>query len=163
MYGFARANITPDKLAPLLLGDPFSRYYTTLYLNTVKTNKKALETYNNDTRGQEVNDLSEYSRMTEFFQPLLEPLIGVNTLHYSVSTSVGIVIAIAIVAVATIGIAFIVNFVIVFVIAIDIVSQTLRIRTIEISKFIRTINHSQLTRDNTDSMKICFFVNFVLF
>lgn len=106
-YGFARTNITPDKLAPLLLGDPFSRYYTSLYINTVKANNKALEKYNKDSGGQEINDLSEYLRMTEFFQPLLEPLIGVNTFYFC--TSVRIVIAIVKDIVA-----FIVNFVIVF-------------------------------------------------
>ena len=71
--------MTPQELAPIVFGDPFSRYYAKAYTQTLKTNEAVLAKYNNETHGQEINDLSEYLKMSEFFQSVLEPLIGVNT------------------------------------------------------------------------------------
>ena len=79
MYGFARLNMTPTQLAAIVFKDPFTRYYTTAYTQTLKTNEKVLTQYINQTLGQPINDFSEYLAMSEYFQTVLEPLVGVIT------------------------------------------------------------------------------------
>ena len=79
LYGFARLNMTPAQLGGIVTKDPFTRYYTSAYVQTLRTNEEVLEQYNNRTSGQAIDDFSEYLKMTEFFQTVLEPLVGVNT------------------------------------------------------------------------------------
>ena len=86
MYGFARLNMTPTQLAAIVFKDPFTRYYTTAYTQTLKTNEKVLTQYINQTLGQPINDFSEYLAMSEFFQTVLEPLVGVITVLLFSST-----------------------------------------------------------------------------
>ncbi|KAM7428053.1 hypothetical protein ABFA07_020908 [Porites harrisoni] len=76
VYGFARLNMTPAQLAAIVFKDPFTRHYTTAYTQTLKTNEKVLTQYINQTSGQPINDFSEYLAMSEFFQTVLEPLVG---------------------------------------------------------------------------------------
>ena len=86
VYGFARLNMTPTQLAAIVFKDPFTRYYTTAYTQTLKTNEKVLTQYINQTLGQPINDFSEYLAMSEFFQTVLEPLVGVITVLLFSST-----------------------------------------------------------------------------
>ena len=86
VYGFARLNMTPAQLAAIVFKDPFTRYYTTAYTQTLKTNEKVLSQYINQTFGQPINDFSEYLAMSEFFQTVLEPLVGVITVLLFSST-----------------------------------------------------------------------------
>ena len=86
VYGFARLNMTPAQLAAIVFKDPFTRYYTTAYTQTLKTNEKVLTQYINQTFGQPINDFSEYLAMSEFFQTVLEPLVGVITVLLFSST-----------------------------------------------------------------------------
>ena len=86
VYGFARLNMTPTQLAAIVFKDPFTRYYTTAYTQTLKTNEKVLTQYINQTSGQPINDFSEYLAMSEFFQTVLEPLVGVITVLLYSST-----------------------------------------------------------------------------
>ncbi|XP_073246918.1 polyunsaturated fatty acid 5-lipoxygenase-like [Porites lutea] len=76
VYGFARLNMTPAQLAAIVFKDPFTRHYTTAYTQTLKTNEKVLTKYINQTFGQPINDFSEYLAMSEYFQTVLEPLVG---------------------------------------------------------------------------------------
>ena len=78
LYGYARLNMTPAELAPILFKDPFTRYYTTGYTETLKINQKILEGYINNTIGQPINDMAEYLKISAFFQSALEPVVGVN-------------------------------------------------------------------------------------
>ena len=78
MYGFARLNMTPTQLAAIVFKDSFTRYYTTAYTQTLETNEKGLTQYIKQTFGQPIDDLSEYLAMSEFFQTVLEPLVGVS-------------------------------------------------------------------------------------
>ena len=86
VYGFARLNMTPGQLQDIVLKDPFTRYYTTAYTQTLKTNDKVLKKYINQTLGQPIDDFSEYLAMSEFFQTVLEPLVGVITVLLLSST-----------------------------------------------------------------------------
>ena len=86
VYGFARLNMTPAQLAAIVFKDPFTRHYTTAYTQTLKTNEKVLTQYINQTSGQPINDFSEYLAMSEFFQTVLEPLVGVITVLLFSST-----------------------------------------------------------------------------
>ena len=78
--------MTPAQLAAIVFKDPFTRYYTTAYTQTLKTNEKVLTQYINQTSGQPINDFSEYLTMSEFFQTVLEPLVGVITVLLFSST-----------------------------------------------------------------------------
>ena len=80
MYGFARLNMTPGELAAVVFKDPFARYYTTAYVQTLKTNEKILVKYNNETFGQAIDEFSEYLQISKFFQSVLEPIVGVCTM-----------------------------------------------------------------------------------
>ena len=86
VYGFARLNMTPEELAPIVLKDPFTRYYTTAYNQTLRTNEKVLVQYIKQTLGQPIDDFSEYLAMSEYFQTVLEPLVGVITVLLFSST-----------------------------------------------------------------------------
>ena len=76
--GFARLNMTFAELAAVSLIDPFTRYYTQVYVGMSQTNTKIREQYTNATLGQEIADLSDYLAMSEFFQTALVPVLGVN-------------------------------------------------------------------------------------
>ena len=78
MYGFARLNMTPTQLAAIVFTDSFTRYYTAAYTQTLETNEKVLTQYISQTFGQPIDDFSEYLAMSEFFQTVLEPLVGVS-------------------------------------------------------------------------------------
>ena len=77
-HGFARLNMTMAELAAVSLTDPFTRYYTQAYVGMSQTNNKILEQYRNATLGQDIADLSDYLKMSEFFQTAVEPVLGVN-------------------------------------------------------------------------------------
>ena len=53
--------------AGIVFKDPFTRYYTTAYVQTLQTNEKVLVQYNKDTAGQAINDFSEYLKSQSFF------------------------------------------------------------------------------------------------
>ncbi|XP_068762352.1 polyunsaturated fatty acid 5-lipoxygenase-like isoform X1 [Montipora capricornis] len=76
LYGYARLNMTPQQLAGIVFKDPFARYYATAYTQTLRINEDALTKYIADTSGMEINQTSDYLPMSEFFQSLLEPLVG---------------------------------------------------------------------------------------
>ena len=77
-HDFTVVNMTSQQLAAILLKDPFTRYYTTLYSQTTSASGKSFDLYNNITAGQEITDISEHLRLTAFFQSALEPVMGVN-------------------------------------------------------------------------------------
>ena len=82
-HGFARLNMNFAELAAVSLQDPFTRYYTQAYFGMSQTNNKTFEQYINTNLGQEIADLSDYLKMSEFFQTALEPVLGVNITFFT--------------------------------------------------------------------------------
>ena len=76
--------MTIPEVGAIALQDPFTRYYTSAYVGMTQANKKILEQYNNATFGQEITDILEYLKISEFFQTSLEPVIGVSTIFLSI-------------------------------------------------------------------------------
>ena len=72
-HDFAVLNMTSQQLAAILLKDPFTRYYITLYSQTTSASNKSFNLYNKITAGQEITNISEYLRLTAFIQSALEP------------------------------------------------------------------------------------------
>ena len=70
--------MTKPEVGAVALQDPFTRYYATAYLGMARTNKLILEQYNNATFGQEITNILEYIKISDFFQSSLEPVIGVS-------------------------------------------------------------------------------------
>ena len=79
-HGFALLNMTTAQLGAVALSDPFSRYYTRAYVGMVEINRGILEQYNNATFGQEITNISEYLKMSQFFESVLEPVVGVGVM-----------------------------------------------------------------------------------
>lgn len=77
-HGFALLNMTVAELGAVALNDPFTRYYTRAYVGLTTINNGILEQYNNATFGQEITDISEYLKMSKFFDSVLEPAVGVG-------------------------------------------------------------------------------------
>ena len=87
LHGFALVNMTGKELAAVALKDPFMRFITAAYLGMAKASNTIFEKYKSLTGGKEINDISEYLELSEFFQSTLEPVFGVNTTffrHYSI-------------------------------------------------------------------------------
>lgn len=80
-HGFALLNMTIPELGAVALNDPFSSYYTRAYVGLIQINTAVLEQYNSTTFGQEITDISEYLKMSEFFQSSLEPAVGVSKMQ----------------------------------------------------------------------------------
>ena len=72
--------MTSDQLGAIALQDPFIRYYASAYLQTTEVRRKSTALYQNITAGQEITQLSEYLKLSAFFQSALEPAIGVSML-----------------------------------------------------------------------------------
>ena len=72
--------MTKPEVSAVALQDPFTRYYATAWLGMAQTNRKILEQYNNATFGQEITNILEYLKISNFFQSSLEPVIGVSTI-----------------------------------------------------------------------------------
>jgi len=70
--------MTQNQLKAVLLKDPFTRYYLTAYGQTTGASGKTFDLYNNLTAGQEITDISEYLKLSAFFQSAVELAIGVN-------------------------------------------------------------------------------------
>ena len=77
-HGFALLNMTTAELGSVALNDPFTRYYTRAYVGLVEINRGVLDQYNNATFGQEITNISEYLKMSQFFESVLEPAVGVG-------------------------------------------------------------------------------------
>lgn len=75
-YGFVLLNMTISELGAVALKDPFISYYVRAYVGMTQTNNQILAKYNNATAGQEITGLSDYLEMSEFFQTVLEPVLG---------------------------------------------------------------------------------------
>ena len=80
LHGFALLNMTSEQLGAIALQDPFIRYYASAYLQTTQASRKSSALYINTTAGQEITELSEYLKLSAFFQSALEPAIGVSML-----------------------------------------------------------------------------------
>ena len=80
LHGFALLNMTSEQLGAIALQDPFIRYYASAYLQITQASSKSFDLYNNITAGQEITELSEYLKLSAFFQSALEPAIGVSIL-----------------------------------------------------------------------------------
>ena len=78
LHGFALLNMTSEQLGAIAVQDPFIRYYASAYLQTTQASSKSFDLYNNITAGQEITELSEYLKLSAFFQSALEPAIGVS-------------------------------------------------------------------------------------
>lgn len=83
-YGFVLLNMTISELGAVALKDPFISYYVRAYVGMTQTNSQILAKYNNATAGQEITGLSDYLEMSEFFQTVLEPVLGVNIIFFPV-------------------------------------------------------------------------------
>ena len=70
--------MTGEQLIALALNDPFSKYYTIAYVQTTTASTETLRLYNNITDGEEINNMSDYLGIAEFFSSTLEAAIGVN-------------------------------------------------------------------------------------
>ena len=80
VHGFALLNMTAQELGAVALKDPFMAYYTTAYVQMTRASNSLREVYENLTAEQgEINHMSEYLALSEFFQTGLEPIIGVNS------------------------------------------------------------------------------------
>jgi len=79
-HGFALLNMTTAELGAAALNDPFSRYYTRAYVGMTQINGGILQQYNNATFGDEITDISEYPKMSQFFESVLEPAVGVSVM-----------------------------------------------------------------------------------
>ncbi|KAJ7340315.1 hypothetical protein OS493_003048 [Desmophyllum pertusum] len=75
-HGFALLNMTIPELAVVALTDPFSRSYTRSYIGLTGANNNIRDKYLNETARQEITDISEYLNISDFFQTVLEPVIG---------------------------------------------------------------------------------------
>ena len=80
LHGFALLNMTSEQLGAIALQDPFIRYYASAYLQTTQASRESAALYRNITAGQEITELSEYLKLSAFFQSALEPAIGVSML-----------------------------------------------------------------------------------
>ena len=80
LHGFALLNMTSEQLGAIAVQDPFIRYYASAYLQTSQASNKSFELYNKITAGQEITDITEYLKLSAFFQSALEPAIGVSML-----------------------------------------------------------------------------------
>ena len=80
LHGFALLNMTSEQLGAIAVQDPFIRYYASAYLQITQASSKSFDLYNNITAGQEITELSEYLKLSAFFQSALEPAIGVSIL-----------------------------------------------------------------------------------
>ena len=76
LHGFALLDMGPVQLNAVALSDPFMSDYTIQYLAMVAGNQVTLGTYNFAHLGKEINDISEYLSLSEFFQSIAK---GVNT------------------------------------------------------------------------------------
>lgn len=77
VHGFALLNMTAQELGAVALKDPFMAYYTTAYVLMTRASNSLREVYENLTAEQgEINHMSEYLALSEFFQTGLEPIIG---------------------------------------------------------------------------------------
>ena len=74
--------MTAKELAAVALKDPFMKYVTTAYVSMTQASNTIFETYNNLTGGKEINSISEYLALSEFFQSTLGPIIGVNSTFF---------------------------------------------------------------------------------
>ena len=83
-YGFVLLNMTISELGAVALKDPFISYYVRAYVGMTQTNNQILAKYNNATAGQEITGLSDYLEISEFFQTVLEPVLGVNIIFFPV-------------------------------------------------------------------------------
>lgn len=83
-YGFVLLNMTISELGAVALKDPFISYYTRAYVGMTQTSNGILQRYNNATAGQEITGLSDYLKMSEFFQTVLEPVLGVNIILFPI-------------------------------------------------------------------------------
>ena len=72
--------MTSEQLGAIALQDPFIRYYASAYLQTTEASRESAALYRNITAGQEITELSEYLKLSAFFQSALEPAIGVSML-----------------------------------------------------------------------------------
>ena len=70
--------MTIAELGAVALSDPFSSYYTRAYVGMTQTNREILKQYNNATFGQEITYISEYLKMSQFFESVVEPAVGVS-------------------------------------------------------------------------------------
>ena len=82
-HGFALLNMSIAELGVVALNDPFSSYYTRAYVGVTQANREILKQYNNATFGQEITDISEYLKMSQFFETVVEPAFGVSVLKSS--------------------------------------------------------------------------------
>jgi len=82
-HGFALLNMSIAELGAVALNDPFSRYYTRAYVGMTLANREILKQYNNTTFGQEITEISEYLKMSQFFESVLEPAVGVSVVKSS--------------------------------------------------------------------------------
>lgn len=76
--------MTARQLREVVLRDPFTRYYATVYSETASVSTSALKLYINSTAGQEITDLSEYLKLEAFFRSAMEPVIGVDKMFFNI-------------------------------------------------------------------------------
>ncbi|RMX52690.1 hypothetical protein pdam_00004231 [Pocillopora damicornis] len=77
VHGFALLNMTAQELGAVALKDPFMAYYTTAYVTMTRASNSLHQLYQNLTSELgEINQISEYLALSEFFQTGLEPIVG---------------------------------------------------------------------------------------
>ncbi|XP_078384528.1 polyunsaturated fatty acid 5-lipoxygenase-like [Oculina patagonica] len=68
LHGFAVLNMNPVQLSAVAMADPFTSHFTTNYLLMITASQVTKGVYSLAHLGKEINDMSEYLSMTEFFQ-----------------------------------------------------------------------------------------------
>lgn len=79
MHGFALLSTSPVELRMIALMDPFMGDYTHHYLLQVAHAIKSLTEYELKNLGKEINDISGYLTLSDFFQSEMENKGLVNT------------------------------------------------------------------------------------
>lgn len=91
----------PVELEAHVLADPFTQHYAVNYLGMVVGTTSTLQLYNLANIGNEINNITEYLPLSEFFQ---NSLIGVNITCVCGYMSITITITITVTITTTIAI-----------------------------------------------------------
>ena len=79
MYGgFALIDTTDEKLKDVLHKDPFTKHFLSVFNQAFLEGEKASYHYSKITEGQEFTKISDYLKLSSYFQSVMEPAVGVS-------------------------------------------------------------------------------------
>ena len=84
LHGFALLNLTMSEVIEVAGKDPFTRRYLSEYVGMLQANVKIFQQYNSTIPfSQEINDISEYLPLAQYFQLAPELVLGVRNDRFS--------------------------------------------------------------------------------